>query len=142
MTATAFTPMSALLGGALIGFSATLLLALNGRIAGISGIAWNAVRERGMERYWRAAFLIGLLAGAGTWFAFGSGIAALREGFPRPIVLAAGLLVGVGTRLGGGCTSGHGICGMARFSQRSLAAVLVFMVCGILTTTLVRHVLG
>lgn len=142
MIATPFTPATALLGGALIGLSATLLLWLNGRIAGISGIAWNALSERGFERHWRLAFLLGLLVGAGLWFGIGTDIPALREDYSRALLLVAGLLVGFGTRLGGGCTSGHGICGLARFSPRSLMAVLVFMACGMLTTTLVRHVLG
>lgn len=142
MAATAFTPVAATLGGALIGLSATLLLWLNGRVAGISGIAWNALRLRGFEQHWRLAFLVGLLAGAGLWFGFGIDAPPLRTGFPRPMLLAAGLLVGLGTRLGSGCTSGHGICGLARLSRRSLAAVLVFMAGGILTTTLVRHVFG
>lgn len=136
---TGFTPLSALLGGALIGLSATLLLALNGRIAGISGIAWNAVRERGGDAGWRLAFLAGLIAGAGLWFGFAPGVTAVRTGFPLPQLLAAGLLVGIGTRLGSGCTSGHGICGLARLSPRSVAAVLVFMAVAMLTTTVVRH---
>lgn len=142
MTATAFTPVAATLGGALIGLSATLLLWLNGRVAGISGIAWNALRLRGFEQSWRLAFLFGLLAGAGSWFGFGSDVPPLRTEFSRSMLLAAGLLVGLGTRLGSGCTSGHGICGLARLSRRSLVAVLVFMAGGILTTTLVRHAFG
>jgi uncharacterized membrane protein YedE/YeeE len=136
--ATGFTPLASLAGGALIGLSAVLLLALNGRIAGISGIAWNALRERGAQP-WRLAFLAGLVAGAGLWFAFAPDVAAARSGFPLPLLLAGGLLVGVGTRLGSGCTSGHGICGLARLSPRSLAAVVVFMAVAMLTTTVVRH---
>ena len=137
---TGFTPLASLLGGALIGLSATLLLALNGRVAGISGIAWNSVREHGTERTWRLAFLVGLIAGAALWFAFAPGVAAARSGFPLPLLLAGALLVGIGTRLGSGCTSGHGICGLARLSPRSLAAVAVFMAVAMLTTTAVRHV--
>ena len=135
-----FTPAAALVGGALIGLAATLLLALNGRIAGVSGIAWNALNQGGAERRWRAAFLAGLLLGAALWFAFGSDIPPLRVGYARPLLLIAGLLVGIGTQLGGGCNSGHGICGLSRLSKRSLTAVLVFMACGILTTTVLRHV--
>ncbi|TNJ33775.1 YeeE/YedE family protein [Arenimonas terrae] len=134
------TPLASLAGGALIGLSATALLWLNGRIAGISGIAWSALRETGGERRWRLMFLAGLIAGAGLWFAFAPGIAAPREGFALPLLLAGALLVGVGTRLGSGCTSGHGICGLARLSPRSLAAVVVFMAVAIATTTGVRHV--
>ena len=133
---TDFTPVSALLGGMLIGLAATVLYAGIGRIAGISGILNSAIEQR-CERGWRVAFLLGLVAAAGLWLAF-AGIAP-RSGFPLPWLLAAGLLVGFGTRLGGGCTSGHGICGLARFSKRSLLAVVVFMSTGILTTTLLRH---
>ena len=138
--ATEFTPFASLAGGALIGLSATALLWLNGRIAGVSGIAWSALREKGGERRWRMTFLAGLIAGAGLWFAFAPGVAAPRQGFPLPLLLAGALLVGVGTRLGSGCTSGHGICGLARLSPRSLAAVVVFMAVAMATTTAVRHV--
>ena len=136
---TEFTPISALLGGALIGLAATLLYAGIGRIAGISGIVNNAI-ERRQERGWRLAFLAGLLAAAAAWFAWSG--EAPRNGFPLPWLLAAGLLVGFGTRLGNGCTSGHGICGLARLSTRSLAAVVAFMASGIATVYVVRHVIG
>jgi uncharacterized protein len=138
--ATGFTPLASLAGGALIGLSATLLLALNGRIAGISGIAWNSLRERGADRGWRLVFLAGLVFGAGAWFAFAPSVAPARSGFPLPMLVVGALLVGIGTRLGSGCTSGHGICGLARLSRRSLAAVVVFMAVAMLTTTVVRHV--
>jgi hypothetical protein len=137
-----FSPLPALLGGALIGLSAVLLLALNGRIAGISGIAWNAMKQRGAERTWRLAFLLGLLLASAAWFAFAANAAAPRSGFPTGLLLAGALLVGIGTRLGSGCTSGHGICGLARLSPRSLTAVAVFMAVAIATTTVVRHVAG
>lgn len=136
---TDFTPVSALLGGMLIGLAATVLYAGIGRIAGISGILNSAIEQRG-ERGWRVAFLLGLVAAAGLWFAF-AGIAP-RSGFPLPWLLAAGLLVGFGTRLGGGCTSGHGICGLARWSKRSFAAVCVFMACGMATVFVLRHASG
>ena len=136
---TEFTPVPALLGGALIGWAATLLYAGIGRIAGISGIVNNAI-ERRQERGWRLAFLAGLLAAAAAWFAWSG--EAPRNGFPLPWLLAAGLLVGFGTRLGNGCTSGHGICGLARLSKRSLAAVVAFMASGIATVYVVRHVIG
>ena len=135
---TQFTPVTALLGGGLIGLAATVLYAGIGRIAGISGIVNNAI-ERRQERGWRLAFLAGLLAAAAAWFAWSG--EAPRNGFPLPWLLAAGLLVGFGTRLGNGCTSGHGICGLARLSKRSLLAVAVFMAAGIFTTYLMRHVL-
>ena len=136
---TQFTPVTALLGGGLIGLAATVLYAGIGRIAGISGIVNNAI-ERRQERGWRLAFLAGLLAAAAAWFAWSG--EAPRNGFPLPWLLAAGLLVGFGTRLGNGCTSGHGICGLARLSKRSLAAVVAFMASGIATVYVLRHVLA
>ena len=136
---TAFTPLTALLGGALIGLAATVLYVGNGRIAGISGILNHAL-ERRDERGWRIAFLAGLIAAAAAWFAFSGDVA--RSGFPLPWLIAAGLLVGFGTRLGNGCTSGHGICGLARLSMRSLLAVLAFMASGIATVYVLRHVLA
>ena len=136
---TQFTPVTALLGGALIGLAATVLYAGIGRIAGISGIVNNAI-ERRQEHGWRLAFLAGLLAAAAAWFAWSG--EAPRNDFPLPWLLAAGLLVGFGTRLGNGCTSGHGICGLARLSKRSLAAVVAFMASGIATVYVVRHVIG
>ncbi|HEV8693849.1 MAG TPA: YeeE/YedE family protein [Lysobacter sp.] len=136
---TAFTPVSALIGGALIGLAATLLYAMLGRIAGISGII-NATLEQQAERGWRIAFLLGLIVAASAWFAFAH--VAPRTGFPWPWLIAAGLLVGFGTRLGSGCTSGHGICGLARLSKRSLIAVLAFMGAGFATVYVLRHVIG
>ncbi len=136
---TAFTPITALLGGALIGLAATVLYVGNGRIAGIGGILNHAL-ERRDERGWRIAFLAGLIAAAAAWFAFSGDVA--RSGFPLPWLIAAGLLVGFGTRLGNGCTSGHGICGLARLSKRSLAAVLTFIGSGVATVYVLRHVLG
>ncbi|MBP6597368.1 MAG: YeeE/YedE family protein [Arenimonas sp.] len=135
-------PVSAVLGGGLIGLAATLLFALNGRIAGVSGIAWLALRERGRDGAWRWAFLAGLVAGAALWFNLGPGNDPVRTGFPLPMLLLGAFLVGVGTRLGSGCTSGHGICGLARLSPRSLAAVAAFMAAGMATTTVIRHVLA
>ena len=136
---TSFTPLSALIGGALIGLAATYLLATLGRIAGISGIV-NATIDQRDDRGWRLAFLIAMIAAAGAWF-FWTG-ATPRTGFAWTWLAIAGLLVGFGTRLGNGCTSGHGICGLARFSRRSLWAVLVFMGTAFVTTYAVRHVAG
>ena len=136
---TEFTPVSALLGGALIGLAATLLYAGIGRIAGISGTVNNAIEQR-TERGWRIAFLLSLVAAAGLWSLLTA--APVRSGFPVGWLLAAGLLVGFGTRLGNGCTSGHGICGLARLSPRSLAAVLAFMGSGIATVYVLRHLLA
>lgn len=136
---TAFTPVSALIGGALIGLAAVWLLATLGRIAGVSGIL-NASIDQQEERGWRLAFLLGLIAGAAAWFSLSG--TPYRSGFPWPWLALAGLLVGFGTRLGNGCTSGHGICGLARFSRRSLWAVAVFMAVAMGTVFVVRHVFG
>lgn len=135
---TAFTPVSALIGGALIGLAATFLYVALGRIAGISGILNSAI-EQHADRGWRIAFLLGLIGSAGVWFAFGVGVAAPRDGLPMPWLISAGLLVGFGTRLGNGCTSGHGICGLARLSKRSLVAVATFMATGFVTVYVLRH---
>lgn len=138
---TQFTPISALIGGAMIGLAAVLLLVLVGRVAGISGILNGAIEQHD-GRTWRWSFLIGLVAGAALWFAFGSGVSPPRTGFPLPWLVAAGVLVGFGTRLGSGCTSGHGICGLARLSKRSLAAVVAFMGAGIAAVFVLRHAFG
>jgi uncharacterized membrane protein YedE/YeeE len=129
----------AIIGGCLIGLSASLLWSLNGRVAGISGILNGALREQGQARWQRVAFLIGLVSA-------GIGFAEFTERVPAPSLpglplVLAGLLVGFGTRLGGGCTSGHGVCGLSRFSARSLVAVITFMTTGAITVFVVRHVL-
>lgn len=139
---TNFTPWSALAGGALIGLAAVLLLALNGRVAGISGIAgglWFAPRA---ERAWRWCFLAGLMVGAGLWALLSPQPAEPRQGFPLSLLLLGGLLVGYGTSMCGGCTSGHGVCGLARLSPRSLAATGMFMLTAVATTYAVRHLLA
>lgn len=129
----------AILGGALIGLSASLYWALNARIAGISGILSGALLQRGPERAVRLAFVSGLLAAGFAFACFGPRVAA--PVLPFLPMAVAGLLVGFGTRLAGGCTSGHGVCGLSRFSGRSLAAVLTFMTCGAVTVFVLRHVL-
>ena len=132
----------ALAGGVLIGLSAVLLLWLNGRIAGISGIMNGVLLPKSRETSWRIAFLLGLIAAAGLYITFVPGAPQPRQGFSTTGLIIAGLLVGFGTRMGNGCTSGHGVCGLGRFSVRSLAAVLVFMATAMLTTFLLRHVWG
>lgn len=132
-----FTPFASLAGGALIGLAAALLLLLNGRIAGISGIAGGLLAAETGARAWRILFLLGLIAGAVamSWF----GVAARPEiAAGWPLLVSAGVLVGFGTRLGGGCTSGHGVCGLGRLSGRSLVATLTFIVTGVLTVTALR----
>jgi len=132
--------ISALAGGVLIGLAATLLLWLSGRIAGISGIVGGVLQPRQGEVAWRAAFLVGLIAAGAAWLWLVPGAYTPRQGFPPVLLVVAGLLVGFGTRLGNGCTSGHGVCGLGRLSLRSLAAVMTFMVTAIATTYIVRHV--
>jgi len=129
-----------LIGGLLIGLAATLLLLVNGRIAGISGILAGLITAKfTTDWFWRAAFVIGLVCGAALygWF---RGAIPLQQQASNSLLLFAGLLVGFGTRLGSGCTSGHGVCGLARRSPRSLAATATFIACGILTVFLMRHV--
>jgi uncharacterized protein len=136
-----FTPWSALAGGALIGLAAALLALLNGRIAGISGIVGGLMGANAQDRLWRVAFLLGLVAAPFAWRVFGALPAAVIEA-DTPQLIIAGLLVGLGTRYAGGCTSGHGVCGLARLSPRSLAATLSFMAAGFLMVFVLRHALG
>lgn len=136
-----FTPVSAAIGGALIGLSAVLLMLLAGRIAGISGIVGESLNPGG-DKGWRLAFLAGLVAVP---------LLAALFGFPAPapsmpsslgLIVVSGLLVGFGTRMASGCTSGHGICGIARVSPRSLAATVIFMATAIVVVFLTHHVVG
>jgi hypothetical protein len=132
-----FDPVSALVGGALIGLAAVLLMLLNGRIAGVSGILGGALAGDG--RAWRLAFLAGLVAAPLLMGALGDPLPVPRVPASWAIVVAAGLLVGFGTRLGGGCTSGHGVCGIARLSPRSILATLVFMATAMVVVAIMRH---
>ena len=132
---------AALLGGVLIGLSATTLLLLNGRIAGISGIVNGLTqRSRAGDRAWRAAFIVGLMVVGGLAMHLLGQAAPSPARFP--LVIVAGLLVGFGTSLGNGCTSGHGVCGLGRLSKRSLVAVLTFMATAIITVFVSRHLPG
>jgi uncharacterized membrane protein YedE/YeeE len=136
-----FTPVSGLVGGLLIGLAAALLLLLNGRISGISGIVGGLLAPRGSDAGWRLAFVAGLLLGA-LGFALATGGAALVSVQASvPVLVVAGLLVGFGTRLGSGCTSGHGLCGIARLSKRSIVATSVFFGVAMLTVFLTRHMI-
>lgn len=130
----AFTPVSAALGGLMIGIAVAVLLLFNGRIAGISGIFANMFTK---QSGWRIVFIAGL-AGAPWVYRLFAGQPDVVIAADYPLLIAAGLLVGFGTRLGNGCTSGHGICGMARLSKRSFAAVAVFMVSAFLTVWLMK----
>lgn len=137
-----FTPVTALIGGLMIGAAATLTLWANGRIAGISGILSGVIVPRGSDALWRLLFVLGLLAGALSYALVRGEPTALELQVGPGLTVVAGLLVGFGTRLGSGCTSGHGICGLARFSKRSFTATLLFMVVAIVTVFIMRHVLG
>jgi uncharacterized protein len=141
VTIEGFTPVSALVGGALIGLAATALYAVSGRIAGVSGIAGGLLRPGTTDIGWRLLFLAGLVVGAGLT-ALGGAAPMLRIEASWPLIVLGGLLVGYGTQLGAGCTSGHGVCGIARLSPRSIAATCVFMATAILTVFVVRHVIG
>lgn len=134
-----FTPVQVLVGGLLIGTAATLTLWTSGRIAGISGILAGSLFQKGQEGFWRGLFLCGLLLGGATYSLFNGGLEIETEATPLMTILA-GLLVGFGTRMGNGCTSGHGVCGIARFSRRSLVATITFMMVAMLTVWLIRHV--
>jgi uncharacterized membrane protein YedE/YeeE len=129
----------ALAGGVLIGCSAALLLACDGRIAGISGIINGVYPNSSFERTWRLLFLTSLVGAAAIAFHFYPASQPHRTAFPASVLILAGLLVGVGTRMGNGCTSGHGVCGLGRLSPRSLIAVLVFIGVAMLTVAATRH---
>lgn len=137
-----FTPFSALVGGVLIGISVTVLLLFNGRIAGVSGILNGVFFASKNERLWRWLFLLGLVLGA---LLFRTGLPDFnvpRQNYPLPLLIIGGFLVGFGARLANGCISGHGVCGLANLSLRSLVAICAFMLSGMLTVYVVRHLLG
>lgn len=137
-----FTPGSALVGGVLIGLAVSLLWLSLGRIGGISGIMGGLVRPKAGETAWRVAFLAGLVLAPVLSRVAGGALAGIAPTASLPAVIAGGLLVGFGTRLGGGCTSGHGVCGIARLSPRSVAATLLFMASGFATVFVARHLTG
>ena len=141
-----FTPISALIGGALIGLAAAILWLGIGRIAGISGIVGNlwvpgSQPQRG-DMAWRIAFVIGLVAAPMLFGLAGGTLPSIQLPSSPALIVSAGLLVGIGTRLGSGCTSGHGVCGLARLSPRSLVATATFMATAILTVFVSRHLIG
>ena len=136
-----FSPASGFLGGVLIGLAAVLLLLANGRIAGVSGIVGGLLSRKPGDIGWRVAFVLGLWLGALVYWAARGALFELELQATPGIMIVAGLLVGYGTRLGSGCTSGHGVCGIARFSPRSMVATVVFMASGIATVYIVRHVI-
>ena len=137
----AFTPASAVIGGAIIGGAAALFAVLNGRIAGVSGILGGLARPQAGDVSWRIAFVAGLVAAPLAWGLLAA-LPEIRVDASFPALAAAGLLVGIGTRYGGGCTSGHGVCGVSRLSPRSIAATLVFMAAGFATVYVARHLIA
>lgn len=140
MYATEFTPMAAIIGGLLVGTATTVLWLFNGRIAGISGILGNLLSFSQAGNSWRWAFLGGMLLSPWLW-RLGAPLESVIEA-DLPTLIIAGLLVGVGSRMGSGCTSGHGVCGLSRGSQRSFIATLAFMLAGFITVFIIRHLIG
>ncbi len=135
-----FTPLKSLLGGSLIGLAAAALLLINGRIAGISGILGGALNAKHKDTWWRLAFVSGLMMS--TWvYSLYAPLPSMQSLANTPQLILAGLLVGWGTRYGSGCTSGHGVCGLSRFSPRSMVATATFMAMGFLTVYVLRHIL-
>jgi len=134
------TPLSGLFGGVLIGLAAAMLMVLTGRLAGVSGIVGGLLQARPADQGWRIAFVAGLIAAPLIAALFGAPLPAMTQNFA--LVAATGLLVGFGSRMGNGCTSGHGVCGFARLSARSIAATVIFMVTAVVAIALLRHGLG
>lgn len=137
----AFTPWSALAGGAIIGFAAAMFALVNGRVAGISGIVGGLLRPTLPDAAWRVAFIGGLVVAPIAYLMFAR-LPPITIDAGYPTLVVAGVLVGVGTRYGAGCTSGHGVCGLSRASPRSLVATLVFMAAGFATVFVARHVIA
>ncbi len=137
-----FTPYTALIGGAMIGLATVTLLWFNGRIAGISGIVNGLLTRESGDIAWRWWFVIGLTVGAGFYVWLSPMPIEPRTDFPYPLLVLAGFLVGFGTRMGSGCTSGHGVCGLARLSPRSVIATIVFLIAGMITVFIARHLGG
>lgn len=135
-----FTPWSALIGGIIIGLSAAAFILLNGRIAGISGILGGLLAPQKRDVLWRIAFLAGMVAAPLIWI-LAAELPAIEIKASYPVLAVSGLLVGIGTRYGSGCTSGHGVCGLSRLSGRSLIATVTFMAAGFVTVYIVRHVI-
>jgi uncharacterized membrane protein YedE/YeeE len=137
-----FTPVSALLGGALIGLAAAIFVLGLGRVAGVSGILGGLLRPRAGDLPVQIAFVAGIVAAPLLMRAAGVPVPALSVDAALPVLIVGGILVGFGTRLGGGCTSGHGVCGLSRLSARSLAATVLFMAAGAAVVFAVRHLIG
>lgn len=138
---TTFTPIEAIVGGALIGLASVALMALHGRIAGMTGILSNAILPGNSDRGWRLAFLAGAIVAPALILLSGTPVPFAAD-IPAWAIVVSGLLVGGGVMFGGGCTSGHGVCGIARLSPRSIVATVTFMAATTITVFVIRHVLG
>ncbi len=138
---TEFTPWMSLAGGVLIGLAATILMAFNGRIAGMTGIMSGVIPPLSADWAWRAAFLAGAVIAPMIYVALG-GVVPFSAPISTMAMIVGGLIVGVGVSYGSGCTSGHGVCGIARFSPRSIVATIVFMLAAFATVFVIRHVIG
>lgn len=136
-----FTPLTALAGGALIGVAAALFVLFNGRIAGMTGIIAGLLRPKREEISWRLAFIGGLLAAPTIWLLFAP-LPEMHIEASTTVLVIAGFLVGIGTRYGSGCTSGHGVCGISRLSVRSIVATAAFMASGMIMVYIMRHIIG
>jgi len=139
---TEFTPVTSLLGGSLIGLAAVLLMALHGRVMGVTGILSGILPPIASDWAWRAAFLVGAILAPALIIALTSRAIAFDTPLSLGAQIVGGLVVGIGAALGSGCTSGHGVCGLARFSPRSLAATITFMATALVTVFVIRHMLG
>jgi uncharacterized membrane protein YedE/YeeE len=138
---TSFTPWASLSGGVIIGIAAAMFILLNGRIAGISGILGGLLIPKKGDVLWRALFVIGMVLAPTAWLLTGP-LPEMQIDAGYPLLIIAGLIVGISTRYGSGCTSGHGVCGISRLSPRSIVATLAFMFTGFVTVYIVRHVFG
>ncbi len=136
-----FTPYSALTGGLIIGLAVALFILVNGRIAGITGIVSGLLRPKPKDTAWRVAFILGLVA-APVLYQLVATLPPIEIDANLPMIVLAGFIVGIGTRYGSGCTSGHGVCGLSRLSPRSLVATIAFMFTGVLTVYVLRHLIG
>lgn len=136
-----FTPWSALTGGVVIGIAAAMFILLNGRIAGISGIVGGLLRPQQGDSLWRVLFVAGMVLAPVGWLIFAQ-LPVIQIDADYPLLIIAGLIVGVSTRYGAGCTSGHGVCGISRLSPRSVIATLAFMGTGFITVYIMRHLIG
>jgi uncharacterized membrane protein YedE/YeeE len=136
-----FSPWTALAGGVLIGIASALFVLFNGRIAGICGIVGGLFRPQANDVYWRLAFIAGLIVAPLIWLLFGP-LPTIEVDASNSLLVITGLIVGISTRYGSGCTSGHGVCGISRLSPRSFIATLAFMFAGFLTVYVTRHILG